>query len=85
MHDAVPVEHADGSELDPDGDGPRKEAADLLRGRGGCQIPIEVGMAEERIPDGAPDAPGLEALVFQALGNVEDGAWRGERGHGERL
>jgi hypothetical protein len=40
-----------------------------------------MGVAEEGVADGTAYAPGLESCLFQALGNIEDRAWGGERAH----
>jgi hypothetical protein len=38
-----------------------------------------VRVAEEGISNSAAHAPGLEPLILQSLGDVEDRAWRRER------
>src|SRR5687767_6595902 len=85
VHRAVPIENADGAELDSHRNRARKEATYLLGGRGGGEVPVQVWVPQQGVPDGAAHTPGLEALLLQSLGDVEHGARGGERGHGGGL
>src|SRR6185503_14094135 len=77
VHDTVAVEHANRAEFDADRD--RGAGAEYLAHSGGmgrgCQIPIEMALAKERVSDGPANAPGLEPGGFEPPGNVED-VWR---------
>jgi len=83
VHGAIAIEHPHGAEFDPHRYCPWKETADLRRSGGGCQVPVQVWVAKEGVSHGASHAPGLEALVLEPFCDVENGSWRGERGHCE--
>ncbi len=59
--------------LDADGRGPAEEPLDFLRpGRGG-EVVVGVGIPEERVAQGAADAPGLVAVRLERPGDLEHG------------
>src|SRR5450830_993258 len=73
VHDVVVVEDSDRPELDTHGDRALEELPHVGGLGGGGEIPVEVGMTEERVADSAADAPGLEKVVLEVLGDAADG------------
>src|SRR5213076_172986 len=74
----VPVQHGDRAVLDAHRDGALEELAHLLRRRRGREIEVVVLEPEQVVPDGAADAPGLEAGVLERLGDLQHLGWDGE-------
>ena len=71
----MPIEHADGAEFDPDRDRPPvpEHLSDLRRGRRRRQIPVEVRVAEQGVPDRSAHAPRLESGALEGVGDLENG------------
>jgi len=73
VQDAVAVEHADGAELDADGDGALEQPLHLFRTGAGRDIPVERRNAEEGVTDRTADAPGFVAGGFEGARDGADG------------
>ena len=78
------VEDADGAEGDADRDraAPAEHGSDLIRGRRRGEVPVEMGMTEQCIPHGAPDAPRVVPRLLEAAGDVEHRTGRRDRSSG---
>jgi hypothetical protein len=76
MHNATVVQHADRSEVDADRNRTPEQLSHLIRRGRGREVPIQVRVAEERVPNGAPDAPGLEPGCFEPFRDKPNGLRR---------
>jgi len=75
MHDAELVEHADGTEIQPDRNGTPEELSHLIRRSRGRQIPVEMRVAEQRVTYGPANAPRLEPGGFEPFRDSPNGPW----------
>ena len=72
------IEHADRPELDAHRDGAlaAEDIPDVVWCRVSREVPIQVLMPQQRIPNGAADAPCLKPGLFELPGDVEHGLRR---------
>ena len=87
MHYAIVVEHANGAELDPHRNrtSVTEKLAHLLGSGSGCEIPVEMRMAQHGVTDGAAHTPGLETPRFEPAGDLHDFPARMQRRHGANV
>ena len=82
VHLARAVEHANGPEVDSDGDRPpvAEHLSHLRRRRRRRQIPVEMRVPEQSIPNRSAHAPRLEPGALEGVGDFEN-RWRGLKLH----
>lgn len=78
METILRVDHRDGPVLNPDRNGARKQAADLLGKGGGRQVEIMVLEIQQIVPNCAADAPRLVTRRLEFPGDVQDFRWNRE-------
>jgi hypothetical protein len=65
MHQSGVVEHANRAEVDADRDRTPEESLYLFGSCRGRQVPVEVRMPKQRVPNGAAHAPRLEPGLLE--------------------
>jgi len=78
VHYACIVENPNGPKINAYRDSAPKKPPDLLGGRSGGQIPVEVLMAQQCVSDGTPDTPRFVSRCLQLTQDGDNRFWGGQ-------